>query len=284
MRIVHSFTSVNCNDDNLFLHLTYFILSCIYAKESGFEIAVHCDERSKEILKIAPYDEIITDLEGVMPPANNCIYAWGKFEAMKNEPLGTIHIDGDVFLKSKGLQKVLDFTEYDCIVQSVEHKNTYRGSSEYVWNQNAVLFSACEYPNWAKRTCDSMYNCGVVGFNNQELKDEYFKTYKIMLERYNDTGFCVSNSTPDIIIEQQFLKDLVEHHNYKVKFVLPYCDCFDTLCTEANHAHYQHVIGHAKKPNLERTLLIIKKHNPDIYEKLLCIREDIIKNEKFILL
>lgn len=284
MRIVHSFTSVNCDDDSLFLHLTYFILSCIYAKESGFEIVAHCDERSREILKLAPYDEIITDLEGVMPPSNKCIYAWGKFEAMKNEPLGAIHIDGDVFLKSKGLQKVLDFTEYDCIVQSLEHKKTYTGTSEYIWNQNSALFNTCEYPKWAKRECNSMYNCGVVGFNNQELKDEYFKTYKIMLDRYNETGFCISNSTPDIIIEQQFLKDLVDYRNYKVKFVLPYCDCFDALCTEANHAHYQHVIGNAKRPNLERTLLIIKKHNPVIYQKLLHIRKNIRKNEKYILL
>lgn len=284
MRIVHSFVSTNCDDNALFLHLSYFVLSCIYARESGFEIVAHCDNRAKEILQIAPYNEIITDLEGLTPPANSCIYAWGKFEAMKNEPLGAVHIDGDVFLKSEGLKSVLEFDEYDCIVQNIEHKKLYLGDSNNVWILNATIFEGCEYPKWAKRECDTMYNCGVVGFNNQELKDEYFETYKVMLERYNKTELFIKGSTPDIIIEQQFLKNLVEYRGYNVKYVIPYCDCFDVLCKEANHAHYQHVIGHAKEKNLERVLLIIKKHNLQIYDKLIQIRENFNKNEKLKLL
>ena len=281
MRIVHSFTSTNCDDKLLFVHLTYFVLSCIYAKESGFEVAVHCDNRAKKILEIAPYDEIITDLEGLLPPANSHIYAWGKFEAMKREPLGTIHIDGDVFLKSKGLQRVLEFAEYDCIVQNIEHLGTYSNGgnvSQMIWEINSAIFNSCQYPQWAKRDCNSMYNCGVIGFNNQELKDEYFDTYTNMVEQYNKTRLNIDKTTPDIIIEQQFLKDLVEYKGYKTKFVLPYCDCFDALCEEANHAHYQHVIGYAKEPNLDKTLLIIKKHNLDIYNNLMLFKKQMYDN------
>ena len=33
-----------------------------------------------------------------------------------------------------------------------------------------------DYPEWAKRQCKYMYNCGVIGFNNEALKNEYFET------------------------------------------------------------------------------------------------------------
>jgi hypothetical protein len=39
---------------------------------------------------------------------------------MKDEPLGTIHIDGDVFLKNPELKNILEFSNYDCIVQNIE--------------------------------------------------------------------------------------------------------------------------------------------------------------------
>ena len=278
LRLVHSFVSRNCDDKNLFIHLSYFILSCIYAKKAGFEIALHCDNRTMDILKIAPYDEIINDLENVPSPANKTIYAWSKFKAMENEPLGTIHIDGDVFLKSEGLKDILNFNEYDCIVQSIEHYNTFNNNSKHlflknIWEKNTALFMQCKYPVWANRKCESMFNCGVVVFNNQELKNEYFNTYWKMLDLYNKTGLMVYNTTPDIIIEQQFLKDLVEHNKYKVKFVLPYCDSFDELCNNANHINYQHVIGGSKKENIEKVLLLIKKHDEHVYNELMNIRK-----------
>ena len=94
-----------------------------------------------------------------------------------------------------------------------------------------------------------------------------------MLDLYNKTGLMVYNTTPDIIIEQQFLKDLVEHNKYKVKFVWPYCDSFDELCNNANHINYQHVIGGSKKENIEKVLLLIKKHDEHVYNELMNIRK-----------
>ena len=114
MRVVHSFSSYHCSEETLFMHMCYFILSCMYAKRSGFEIVAHCDERAKEYLQLAPYDDIIIDLEGITPIANSNIYAWSKFAAMKSESLGAIHIDGDVFLKDEKLIELLNFDDYDC--------------------------------------------------------------------------------------------------------------------------------------------------------------------------
>ena len=55
MRIVHSFSAKRCNEPLFRLHIVYFALSCIYAKRSGFEIALHCDNKTKDVLEVAPY-------------------------------------------------------------------------------------------------------------------------------------------------------------------------------------------------------------------------------------
>jgi hypothetical protein len=68
------------------------------------------------------------------------------------------------------------------------------------------------------------------------------------------------NSVPDIIIEQQFLKDLIDFKNYNVKTILD----FDNL-SMADSIGYQHVIGCSKEPNLNTVIKLIKKHNPTVF-------------------
>lgn len=274
MRIVHSFTSSHCDNESLFMHLCYFILSCLYAKHAGFNIVAHCDERSNQILQIAPYDEIITDLEGILAPANSRIYAWGKFEAMKNEDLGNIHIDGDVFLKSPKLIKLLNFDDYDCIVQCLENKGIFGGDQNPIWRDNAWLFSTCKYPSWANRECNYMYNCGVIGFNNEELKREYFNTYENMVKQYAQTKIDIPGTVPDIIIEQQFLKDLTDARKYNVKCLLP-VDNHESMHNYATSIGYQHVIGGSKRRNLDKCLQAIKDFDKRIYRKLMNIKTEL---------
>lgn len=264
MRLVHSFASQKCSEENFKMHMCYFILSCLYAKNSGFEIVLYCDKKTEDFLKIAPYDEIHPILEGIEWPANGRIYAWSKFFAMANEPLGSIHIDGDVFLKDPKLLEKLNFDNYDCIVQSLETPFVYGADSRNCWEECRKCFDSCEYPIWAKRLCNEMYNCGIVGINNQELKDEYFKTYWLMLERYNKTGIDI-DSVPDIIIEQQFLKDLTDYKRYKVKKLLRTYE----FQQDAINLGYQHLIGLSKMENLDRILKLIKKKDKNIYKKIM---------------
>lgn len=255
MNIVHSFSAANCSDKMFKIHMIYFILSCIYAKENGFNIRLHADKRTSNLLQIAPYDEIITDIPDVSPNKPR-IYAWSKFYAMKNEDLGNIHIDGDVFLKDKKLIDLLDFSDYDCIVQNIEEPKNNWG---FLWKESTECFKNCKYPYFANRECKSMYNCGIIGINNQELKDIYFDTYENMCQQYNINGIDC-NSVPDIIIEQQFLKDLIDFKNYNVKTILD----FDNL-SMADSIGYQHVIGCSKEPNLNTVIKLIKKHNTTVF-------------------
>ena len=75
----------------------HFTISAVYAKQNGFNIVLHTDKIGTHYLQHAPYNEIIVDLG--TPPEDKRIFAWCKFEAIKNESIDSIHIDSDVFKK-----------------------------------------------------------------------------------------------------------------------------------------------------------------------------------------
>lgn len=257
MQLVHSFTSKGCNQEKLFYHTITFLLSCLFAKKNGFKINLHCDEIFKNYLSVAPYDNIYCDLEDLEWPHRR-IYAHSKFHVMKKYPLGTIHIDGDVILMYPQLLDLLEFSKYDVIVQCLETKENWDGAGLYELSSESL--KNCKYPEWAPRECNEMYNCGVVGINNQKLKDEYFETYFKMVDEFKKNGIDM-HSVPDIIIEQKFLMDLCNKRGYKVKFLLNK----DNLQANANEIGYQHLIGDSKKRLHKKCLKIIYDLDKNVY-------------------
>lgn len=259
MRVVHSFNSEYCSKEKFNTYMYYFALSCVYAKKNGFEIALHCDKDTEAVLRNAPYDEIIVDIPHI-DESLKAFYAAPKFIAMKDEPLTSIHIDGDVFLKSPGLIDLMNFDKHDCITQCLELPN---GRWGFGWITAQTMFDNCVYPKWANRDCKSMFNCGIVGIKNRELKDEYFKTYWEMLNRFKTNGIKTINGIPDLIVEQQFLKDLTTFNNNSVKTLLD----IDNLKV-ATEIGYQHVIGGNKEENLQTVKLLIQQHDKETYNKV----------------
>lgn len=260
MRVVHSFNSEYCSKEKFKIYMYYFTLSCIYAKKSGFEVALHCDANTESVLRNALYDEIIIDIPHIDKSFEQ-FFAAPKFIAMENEPLGSIHIDGDVFLKSPKLVDLMNFDKYDCIVQSLEIPNGHWG---YGWVTAQTMFEHCEYPKWAQRDCKQMYNCGIVGLNDKDLKDEYFKTYWKMLNSFNVNGIKCIKGIPDLVVEQQFLKDLTSFNDNRVKVLLD----VKNLKLSATEIGYQHVIGNNKEANLDIVKLLIQHHDKEIYNKI----------------
>lgn len=258
IQLVYSFYTKHLNDVNFFLQCICFVLSSIYAKKSGFNINLHTDSKGYEYLKMCPYDNIYVDLDDIDLPAKK-LYAAVKFKVMEKYPIGVIHIDGDVLLKNSNLIELLKFDEYDCIVQSVEAPPVYG----WGWDWSASVWDNCEYPEWANRKCEIMYNCGVVGFNNKELKDEYFNTYWDMYKQYLEKGIN-KDSVPDLIIEQQFLYDLCCDKKYKVKCLID----GNHPSKSANQIGYQHLIGETKQKEYKQILKIIKNLDINIYNQL----------------
>ena len=260
--IIHSFYSLKCYDDNLFFQSCYFMLSCLYVKNIGGNISIHTDDKFASLIESCPYDNIYIDLNDCCE-APRKFFAYPKLISLSKEPLGTIHIDGDVFLKKEGLFDMLDIKEYDCITQSLELREFI--DWEGIWDASSEHFKYVEYPYYMQRFCNKMYNCGVIGFNNEKLFNEWYENYFRMLDEYIYHPNDVDNGIPDIIIEQQSLVDLCDYKKYNVKTLLPIGN-FMELNIAANEIGYQHAVGHTKSENIIMCLQNIKRISPKHYE------------------
>lgn len=260
MKLVHSFSTSDTSAKMLRLHTYYFILSALYAKRSGFDIVLHTDSFGASLLGLAPYDDIILDLDGHSKPANR-VYAWPKFMAMQNECPGAIHIDGDVLLKKSSLRELLSLSDCDLIVQGIERKGV--GSWGWLWDESTQAFARCEYPTWMSRDCNAMYNCGVVGFRDKDIQDEYHKHYAELIAQYRDKGIDL-NSVPDLIAEQKLIYDFAKHLDLKVKTLLD----FPNLTESADRIGYQHVIGGSKEICFDKCRQKIKEFDVEIFNTL----------------
>lgn len=266
MKIIHSVKTIK--EDKKFYNMIWCtILSCLYAKESGLTIKLYTDSIAYEYLKHAPYDEIEVCLDDL--PYIPSIYANSKYYALKKEPLGSIHIDCDVFLKSKNFIYELDFEGNDVIVQSVEKygapfvadKGIIGGSWVYALNNVKKVYN----PLWSKDICDKMYNCGVIGFNNQTLKDLFITQYEQGLDIIkNNTDKVKSKALSDLIIEQQHLYDICKSHGFHVKTLLD----AEHLQEEAVIKGYQHLIGGSKHGFIDKIKKLVYTKDYELYKKI----------------
>lgn len=253
-RFVHSFWTKPCNDnEKLRKYMLYFGTSLAYIKSFNLPIVLHTDSRGKEIFKDFPYDEIYTTLDNIPEDINPKFYAYGKFIAMQQEDLGSVHIDGDVFIKSKELaEDILNFKS-DLIVQSVEDQyyinKWYR---KYDFNEFKDLVE-----QYVSLSTPFAYNCGIVGINNQELKDKYFKSYLDLVSKLKDCKFT-SRSIPDLVCEQLLLYYL--HQN--AQKLLQY-----GTIQEMNRKNYLHIVSANKmsKDYIELVERMLQTLNLNIY-------------------
>lgn len=268
LRVVHSFWTYPMlkKDDrwgikNQFMNNIWILtLSVIYAKRnSDIHLVLYTDNLGYELLKDLPYDEIHKDLENIPKlPFTEVLWAQGKLYAMKNEPLCSIHTDYDVFIKTKKCVETLkDVVNYDLIVQDTE----FAYGDEY--DTQRILLNKIGIPVSEKFA----YNCGVVGFNNQELKDLYYSTYFKYLEiiRNKLIEGTLEDRCYDLNIEQENLYAISK--NYKVKDILGLKDWdkYSIYNQKAIDIGYQHLIGKIKYLEIERVKRYIKFYNKNIY-------------------
>lgn len=254
MRIIHSFSSINCELNKIPCFIFTYTLSAVYAKKSGFYIVLHTDKQGAYYLQHAPYDEIIVDLG--TPPEDKRIYAWCKFEAMKNETEDAIHIDGDVFLKSPKLIEHFEYGDYDVLCQSIEEKNNM-----YHWSKEKYAWKDCKRFEWMDNDIKLMYNCGIIGFKNINIKKEYHNIYIKLMDEFAINGKSIM-CTPELVSEQQSLYDLCKYKNYKVKCLLD-----GNITESATEIGYQHLLGDTKYKYFSLTKETLQKLDKNIFEK-----------------
>ena len=267
-KFVHSFYSRPLSGDlfelgpivRLMGNIYYYALSVAYAKRSGASIVLHTDSFGAKMFSDIPYDDIIVDLDEI-PVLNRSFFAAAKMWAMANEDLGSIHIDGDVFIKNEQLVDNMFNTPYDVIVQSFEPGEWYINIIKKLQKfGDPRILSRCGIITNPILS----YNTGVLGFKNEKLKEDFINTYKYLVKYYSDHGMVVEKwDAPDIVLEQLGLYSKVQDGSYKVMKVLnsPYSK-------EPAEIGYQHVLTSKKFSELDKCRDLLKVMDKDTYEKI----------------
>ncbi|MFI3240010.1 MAG: DUF6734 family protein [Bacteroidales bacterium] len=284
LHFVHSFRTLPMTDwerwsysDTLIKNAWYFSWSVLSIKKyyPNATINLHTDNVGQELLGLLPYDNIYNTLEDIDIP--KYLWAGGKFEAIKNEPLGTIHIDGDVIIFGNQFSKLLD-GDYDVVVQSYDgNYPTETKRAEPILKFNPSYFGK------------GAFNCGLVGINNQELKDKYYNSYMEMVNlckmnsAYTEPLFeCKNKLCFDLLFEQNNLYKLCSEGGYNIHTLF---NSVRTMQVLGKKSGFLHFLGQEKYKtiNLEKARNAVKKLDIDVYNYLLglenTIEEEVTENE-----
>lgn len=245
--------------------------SVAYAKKHNEEIHLYADGLGRDLLSFLPYD----DIKKLNVPDNIPTEFWasGKFFALEDMNIGDIHIDNDVFLKTPELMAELKkgLSENDLIVQSIESSweviNTYYKKCRDVIKSNNI-----EFVNGLTAEYSPAYNCGIVGFNNEDLKMIYLESYFDSIKKIysnSDAMQMISNDGEtwmDLLCEQQHLYNLAEIYGFRVYNLLGEGE---KIYDKALEIGYQHLLGSEKWVLLDNIKEQLFYLNPEIYKAAL---------------
>lgn len=252
--IFQTFWTKPMSKDKIETNVQIAYISCYYLHKNGYKVRMYTDKYGKELLINIKYDEINTKLDSIPDNIPNYLFAYAKFWALKNEPIGTIHTDFDVFIKKPCIDEFYN-KNYDLILQNKEL------NQDYNYKKLRNVFNKIKLPNFLPVNHIGSCNVGVIGFNNKELKNKYLDIYFKSVEYYKDYLNSIENINilvPDLLFEQttiDWLKDC-----YNTYFILPELNYGQELNKICNNIGYQHLLG-AWKHTEEGKLIINNFYN-----------------------
>lgn len=268
-RFVHSFSTrplhINCYGidglKRLMCQVWYFSLSVAYLRRLGAEIVLHTDSLGKAVLGHLPYTKINTTLDAMPYDIHPRFWAAGKFVALQNEAAPCVHIDGDVFIKTKKcLDRITELMESnDVVCQSTDAAKMY--------GLDALLFE--RDPGFCKtHHCEpdgrDAFNTGLLGLANDAVRANVVSNYIEIAKHFSnqfksdlDSGNVL---TPDLLAEQKMIEGYTRASGYKVDLLLQ--DKGD-----ATNLGYQHVFTVDKFNCMEQCMTTLKLIAPDIYKQ-----------------
>lgn len=263
-KLVHSFWTKPAiekrwgEEDQLRKNIWNYATSACYAHQLGIPIELHTDYYGAELLEDLPYNKVYITLENFNH--NRHFWAGGKFEAYKYMNEGDIHIDGDVFIKTRMAQNALSFNGYDAVFQNWEWEGDAKSC---YWEGLNAMMKKTTFPEWFDISLNPI-NCGVVGFNNMKLKHEYIDAYFEYTDRFKD---CKDDSSI-LVLEQWFISSLLKKHESNVKFV------FDENSDKEKQAvemGYQHILGKAKydEENMQHVYFFLKNLDINLHNHII---------------
>ncbi|SNR45794.1 DUF6734 family protein [Dokdonia pacifica] len=248
MIVIHSLYSLPLLNDRWGLQHQFeksfflYYLSFLYAKRLGYEVVLHTDDIGYELLKNIGYDRIELSLND-LKPEDATFWSLGKIRALELEGLNSIHIDGDVFLKSNQIKTLFE-SDYDVLTQMIESQDAF--NHDYV-PQIGLLNSVS---NVLTSNIKHSYNCGVLAFKDTQLFIEYANLFRELVAIYkNDLKIkdFYKNEfryyEKMLIIEQYSLPVLTNKLNKNPKFII---NENEDLIETCNHYGFVHALGSSK--------------------------------------
>ena len=279
-------TAPMANDRNkLETNAFIFALSLAYLKKLGCTVNLHTDSLGANLLSGIGYDNVYLTANELPKDVSPKIFAYIKSMALQNEPLGTVHIDGDVFIKTEECLDRIFNHDCDCVLQSCEACLPWVAShrafiipflSEHLLSTGKMLY-----------IYDYDFNVGVIGFFNEDLKNLYIQNYQqlaLSLSKYKYLYLVNSEDghffIPDLVFEQQLIVNLTECS--KVRFVLP-VDSLDYIKDRnqiAKEMGYTHLLTDSKyQPDIiEKVKNKLKEIDPNCFNKVSENIKDVLYN------
>lgn len=274
--LIHSFNTrplaINCYDTGGFARMCgniwYFALSMAYVRALGARIELHTDSLGERLLGFLPYDSVHLTLDAMDADISPRFWAAGKVLALEAAAPGSIHIDGDVFIKKGAVLEAIEARPEAGLV--VQHREP--GYPSY--GAEAVRFKAvgstCADCGIDLADTDNAYNTGFVGFRSQSLLRRWAEAYRTVACAYTaayrdqiDTD-AFAGVTPDLITEQLAIFQLARAEGVEACELLG-DRAFDRAFTGA--LGYQHVPTMHKFTFLPRVKAILRARFPEIYTK-----------------
>lgn len=202
-------------EDNKKAIFNCLLLSVLYAKKWGFRIELITDLYGEKQFKDFPFDKISTELEFLTFKGKSWVQGKVLAIALQNEPF--IHLDWDVFLLKKEVVFTLKSFKEDLLVQSVDTDelfvNNYR---ELLTNLHWHMDFTPYHIKGLHKTHKKAFNCGVMGFNNMKLKNEFVNSF-IKCCSVSEAEIVTDMS---LIVEQGLLYAIVEASGYSFNTIL----------------------------------------------------------------
>jgi len=244
-RIYQAFWTKPMTERRLKFNVYIAALSLRYAQKSGYYVVMYTDTLGYSYLKDLGYDEINTYLDEIPEDVSpSQFFAYPKFFAGLKEPIGSLHIDYDVFLKQPCVDKFFEDKSIDIILQCRE--KYVQEFKLYVFGRKKI--KTHDYPQTFH--VDHMYssNVGIIGFNNQELKDTYYSWYFDYINFYKDKLEYLQGVSSEMFAEQVNIDYLIKHSNYNPFYLLIDDDMTNhtQLDQYADEIGYQHLQGIGK--------------------------------------
>ena len=244
MRIVQSYNGRI--DDKVEVTRWMTALSVIYLNRLGLRPVLYTNRQGRKNLgRILDYYAEVHELK-IPRWVDGRFFAAAKFFAMQHEPLGTIHIDNDVLLKTPRLIDRISSlcASTDVVVQGIER---------YVdkpYDDCIAEYTAAGYRFGLDINHNTPINTGLICLTNEALREAYYTQYFDAVRHMSRWLRCTTKRVyPDYIPEQAALYTLCKENNYRIGEIID-APTIDECNIQADAIGYAHFWGGSKIANL----------------------------------